>query len=349
MALSLVGEGIRVVVGSNVPELVHQCRQNQIPLFRNLWLKNETHRRWMFAYYLLMPLLIGQYCYVILKHRVDVVMLGSRDDQIFATFAAKLLRRKVVWIDHADMKGITSQPFRFLKTSYYKALSLANRVVAVSRSEQAIIFQNLPKSVWAKFVVINNGATRQSSTPKERPKKSFVVSYIGRIERDKGIYDLMEAIDVVVKKQPGVVFWLAGKGQAMDDLIQHVAAKNLSENVQLLGHVDNVFNLLDASDLFVYPSHHDASPLAPVEALLAGLPVVATNIGGIPEVLNARCSLLVEKQQPNQLAAAILQLVQDPEQYNKLKTEAAKQGKRLEFKAVVKRDYLPLLREVIAS
>jgi glycosyltransferase involved in cell wall biosynthesis len=317
-------------------------------VFRNLWLKNETHRKWMPIYYLLFPVLVGQNVFCILKNRSQLLLLSSRDDQIFGTIAGVITGRKVIWIDHADMKGVTSQPFRFLKRSYYWSLRHASRVVAVSESEKKLIAKNLSSDLIKKFEVINNGAAKPNvQKGMERPPKSFVISYAGRIEKDKGIFDLIAAAKTVCDKHPNVVFWLAGKGSDEQAAKEEVERMGLSSRIIFLGHLDSVYSALLSSDLFVYPSHHDASPLAPVEALLAGVPVVATNIGGIPEVIDSSCGLMVEASQPAQLAGAVLRCVEDKKLLAFLAAGAREKARLLDFNYIVKERYLPLIQEAL--
>jgi len=347
LARALQDQGVRSVVCSRVPELLRSCHTRRIPTFRNLWLKNETRRRWLFPYYLLAPLLIAQYAYLIVRYRIDVLVLGSRDDQIFGTMAARLCRRPVIWIDHADMKGITAHRLRFLDRSYYSTMRHANRIVAVSESERQKIFAHVPKDVQSKFVVINNGAVRWDAQPLTRPKNSFVITFVGRIEADKGIFDLTEAAISICKNHSQAIFWLVGKGIAEDEVQQRIKAAKLDDRIILLGHLDNVYEALDASDLFVYPSHHDASPLAPAEALLAGVPVIATNIGGIPEVIDDSCGILVEPGNPHQLASAIAKVMTNQAVLRSLQTGAQRKSQAVDFDAIVGDRYLPLLVEAI--
>jgi glycosyltransferase involved in cell wall biosynthesis len=347
VAKALRADGVRPVVATRVPELLRQCRAEGIDCFANIWLQNETHRRWMPVYYLLYPVLVAQYAWLMLRYGVTVALLGSRDDQIFGTIAAWLVGRPVVWVDHADMKGIIAQPFRFLRRSYFWAMRRARRIVAVSTAEREKIFANLPEEYRERFVVINNGAALVPAEPMERPKRGRVVVFVGRLERDKGVYDLAAAMPAVLAKHPDTQFWLAGKGRAEADVRQLVAEAGSADHLRLLGHLERVGAALLAADVFVYPTHHDASPLAPVEAMQAGLPVVASRVGGVPEVVrDGREGLLVAPERPVELAAALNRVLGDQELYQRLAAAAREQGERLRFDRVVRERYIPLLEEI---
>lgn len=347
LARSLRDEGVESVVVSRVPELLAHCRRVGIPTFRNLWLRNETHRRWMLVYYLLWPVLVGQYVWLAWRFRADLLVLMSRDDQIFGTAAARLLGLPVVWFDHADMKYIVARPFRFLSKSYYEALERADRVVMTSGAEEEKVAANLPARYRKRFVMINNGALKGSGEALERPAGVRVVAYVGRLERDKGLFDLVEAAPDVVKRVPEAQFWLAGKGTHEAELRRRANELGLEAHFRWLGHLDNVWDLLLAADVFVYPTHHDAAPLAPVEALLAGVPVVASRIGGIPEMVPESCGVLVPSKDPGALAAALGGLLADEKRLAGMRQAAKAAGHGMEFGTVTHEKYLPLFEQVV--
>lgn len=334
--------GYRPVIITRVPELITKCKAEGIIVKKNIWLKNETRRRHAPYYYVMYPLLVAQYAWWGLRYGAELLLAGSRDDQMFGTLAFRLLKRPVLWVDHADMKGILSQPMTFLRNSYFKAMRHASKIIAVSQAEKQKITLYMPAEYQSKIEVINNGAPTPIGAPLQRPRTP-VIGFVGRLEHDKGVFDLAQAIPQILKTNPDAVFWFAGKGEDGEQLQKDL--KKYGENVHFFGHLDTVGSMLKSIDIFVYPSHHDASPLAPVEALLCGVPVVATNVGGIPEVVSKEAGILVDKEQPSQLASALNKLLQDPALLKKLKAGASKQGKELEFGKVIKTKYMPIIRK----
>ncbi|MFI5240702.1 MAG: glycosyltransferase family 4 protein [Candidatus Saccharimonadia bacterium] len=347
LAIELRALGYSPLIITKVPQLLTMCQTEGITTFSNFWLKNETRRRWAVVYFLCLPLLIGQYLFVLWRYQAKLVISGSRDDQMFASLAAAWLHVPTIWIDHADMKGIISQPFPFLRNLYINSLAKTRRVIVVSRAEQHKIFQSLPKNLRDRFVVINNGAKLAPATALEHPDDSIIISYIGRLEEDKGVFDLVKAAELVLKTEPNCLFWLAGKGAAEIELTNEIMAKKLTTQIKLLGHIDNVTSVLLASDLFVYPTHHDASPLAPVEALLAGVPVIATEVGGIPEIITEASGRLVSPGDYHALASTILSLVRSPELRQTLAHGAKEHSRSLEFGTVVRDKYVPVIEEAL--
>ncbi len=345
LAHSLRGVGVEAVVVSRVPELLKHCQKAHIPTFKNIWLKNETHRRWMPLYYILFPLLITQYIWVLWRERADLLIATSRDDQIFGTMAAKILGVPVVWFDHADMKHIVAVKFRFLSKSYYWALDHAQRIVMPSKAEFVKVSQKLNKMEQSKFTVITNGAIKGSGQALEKPAGKKIVAYVGRIDREKGLFDLAEAA-AEVSKDSDVEFWLAGKGPDEKELTIKAQELGISTQFKLLGHMENVWGLLLAADVFVYPTHHDAAPLAPAEAILAGVPVVASKVGGIPEIVPSTAGVLVPPCDPEKLAAAIEELLGNATKLKGLKGGAEAAASELDFEIILKKHYLPLFRSV---
>lgn len=347
LGLVLKNEGIRPTVVSRVPELLAHCKRSGIRTYRNVWLENRGQRRWLLLYYLLSPVLVAQYGWIMVRNRADLLVVSSRDDQIFGTIAAILVGVPVVWFDHADMKSIVQKKSRVLRRGYFWALARAGAVVMTSRAEREKITVNLDPSLQSNFVLINNGAMVREGTALPRDPGAMVVAYAGRLDRDKGIFDLADAAVDILNKVPNVQFWLAGKGPYEGQLKAKLDELGISDHFKFLGHLDNVRDLLLAADLFVYPTHHDAAPLAPVEAMLAGVPVVASDVGGIPEMVPPEAGLLVPPKDPTKLAAAVTGLLEDPAALSRLKQGAKSAGQTRTFDYVLKHHYMPLFRRLV--
>jgi glycosyltransferase involved in cell wall biosynthesis len=348
LAVALQKNAVDSVVVSNVPNLLRKCGALNIKFHRNIWLRNETHRRWAPIYYLLYPLLIAQYVFIIKKYHGSVILLSSRDDQIFGTIAAKLVGIPSVWIDHVDMKGVIVEPFRFLRKRYFRSLAGTNAVVSVSKSERDLVFANLPDIYKDKFVVINNGANISCVDPIPRPKGKRVALFVGRIEEDKGIYDLMQAMPIVLESRRDVEFWIAGSGSAMEDLILFIKKNNLEDHVKFLGYLENVGSALMSADLFVYPTHHDSAAMANIEAMQAGLPIISTNVGGVPESVKPGCGILIDPKSPRVLASSIVNILENDVLRERMSAAAAIQGREMDFTKIVREKYIPLFSKVTA-
>lgn len=129
---------------------------------------------------------------------------------------------------------------------------------------------------------------------------------IGRLVEHKGAMDLVRAFDLVRNRLPGTKLVLVGQGPAFRDIRAEVAARDLSGCVFLLGERWDVERLLALADCFVLPSHYEGMSTAMLEAMAAGVPVVATAVSGAPEVItDGETGLLVPAADPEALAMAI--------------------------------------------
>jgi glycosyltransferase involved in cell wall biosynthesis len=143
-----------------------------------------------------------------------------------------------------------------------------------------------------------------------------VVACVGGIQRRKGQMDLVEAATLLAREVPQVVFALAG--DAGDEgylraLEAHIDAAGVQRHFRLLGFLPHVGELLAIAQALVHPSHSEGWGLAILEAMAAGLPVVATRSGGPQEIVEDGVSgLLVGVGDPPALAAALRHVLLDP-------------------------------------
>ena len=138
----------------------------------------------------------------------------------------------------------------------------------------------------------------------------FVVAIVGALEERKGHATLLEAFALV--REPAVRLLCAGTGSLAGALAARRDALGLEERVRFLGYVTDVPALLAAVDAVAMPSRHEGLGVAALEAMAAGRPVVATRVGGLPEVVGDEAGLLVAPDDAAGLAAAITRLARDP-------------------------------------
>jgi len=146
------------------------------------------------------------------------------------------------------------------------------------------------------------------------PRDAPLAVYAGRLDEAKGLGDLMAAWRRVVVRRPDARLWLAGEGPFRRALEAQIVDLDLLGRVFLAGLFDSVEELLAAADLFVLPSREESPSLALLEAMAAGLPIVATDVPGTREpVTDGQHGLLVPGQDVDALSAAILRLLDAPE------------------------------------
>lgn len=140
--------------------------------------------------------------------------------------------------------------------------------------------------------------------------KWLVVS-VARLDHQKGIDVLVSAARLVLDVVPQVRFAIVGDGPEKMALHRLIASKHLEEHFHLVGWQDNPRTYLEGADLFVLASRWEAAPLVIPEAFRAGLPVIATDVGGVREMVDQQVGRLVPKENPDALAAAIMEIIRD--------------------------------------
>ena len=145
------------------------------------------------------------------------------------------------------------------------------------------------------------------------------VLYLGYLGKAKGSFDLICAAKIILSQVNGVVFDLVGQELAtgeMEQLNAQIMDAGLEQFIHIQAAVTGAekIELFRSADIFVYPSYHEGMPMAVIEAMACGLPIIATNVGGLPDlVFPGLNGLLVQAGQPDQLADAIHQLVINPQ------------------------------------
>jgi glycosyltransferase involved in cell wall biosynthesis len=277
-----------------------------------------------------------------LRNHIDVVHPQSRDDFIAATFAARLLRKKVVWTDHADLKHIYMNHKSWYKNPVgklvYFAGTLADHVMIECYNERKLIEQSLGKKLPANYSVIYIGVVDSYKPIKKNHDKLVFVS-TSRLVKAKGIGELIEAFKLIDNKN--VVLKLCGDGP---EVTHFKSLAKDTKNIEFLGHVTDVTEVLRNSDVLMHPSYNESFGLSLVEAEMCGLPIIACKVGSIPEIVkDAVSGILVEPKDAKELADAMNHLIDNPN----LRIEMGKAGRQIfldnfQFDKIVKEKFLPL-------
>ena len=141
---------------------------------------------------------------------------------------------------------------------------------------------------------------------------AHLVLYVGRLEPEKGVADLVEAMQLVAADDHGVRCVVAGSGSEHSAINQQIKRAGLEQVVRLIGFQLDVASLINAADVFVLPSLAEAFGLVLVEAMQFAKPVVATRSGGPAEiVVDGETGILIAPSRPHELAQAINKLLRD--------------------------------------
>ncbi len=204
-------------------------------------------------------------------------------------------------------------------------LGIDDRIIAVSDAARQVEIE-LGGADPRRVVTIVNGVESGNTVSVDPAGKTrlrheagataaeTVIGTVGRLHREKGLDVFLEAAAEVLVSRPETRFVIVGSGPDRAALESLSDTLGIASNVALLGERSDVTNLLSAMDLFVLSSPEEGMPNVVLEAMAAGLPVVATGVGGTPEVVaDGKTGLLVPPGDPPRLAGAITTMLADPD------------------------------------
>jgi glycosyltransferase involved in cell wall biosynthesis len=195
-----------------------------------------------------------------------------------------------------------------------------DQLIAVSRSIVAKIADERPSLAPVRLIYNGVDLTRyDDQTPNNELRDTFgvepgskVVGVVARLEPEKGHQTLIDAWPQVLRSVPDAYLMVVGEGSMRDALEQRAAANRVAHRVVFTGRRDDIPAVTASFDVAVLPSHREAQGLSILEAMALSRPVVASDVGGIPEMIeDGVTGVLVEHDRPEALAAAIVRLLTD--------------------------------------
>jgi L-malate glycosyltransferase len=256
---------------------------------------------------------------LVLARRYDVVHIHSPFVAGIARLVLHTLPRQwrpaIVYTEHNSWASYQAGT-RLLNATTYR---LDDAHVAVSDQVVESVWPHLRKDLPMLLhgIALDDLCTAPSDRAETRAElglgpEHVVMLAAANFRAHKAYPDLLEAARSVCTNEPRARFLIAGQGPLEADMRSHLAAMGVGDRVRILGYRDDVFRLMAAADIFVMSSLYEGLPIAVMEALCSGLPVVATNVGGMPAaVVHGVNGFLVPPRQPEQLADRIRQVVAD--------------------------------------
>lgn len=251
--------------------------------------------------------------------KFDVIETFTLDSNLFALPIAWLVGVPVrIATNHGWAKRDSSLK-RFVHNFLLK-IGAASVLIAVT---EGIRSQSVQDGLKPELVVTIPNGIQLSPVEKKSvevflkntgiPAGCTILLAVGRLVYEKAYEVLIQAMELVVKESPNVVLVVAGSGVLREELQRLIETLHLTEKIRLLGDRQDVADLMANADVFVMPSRSEGMPMALLEAMGAGLPVVATRVGGLGEVVEDHSQgILVPAEDSQELAKAILELLRDP-------------------------------------
>jgi glycosyltransferase involved in cell wall biosynthesis len=205
-----------------------------------------------------------------------------------------------------------------------RLMGTGDRVIAVSEAvRQLMIKRGIPAQ---RLRTVLNGTVGSPRFPSPAPQplnlKRPAIVFVGGLHPRKGADYLIKAFGIVSAAEPAAHLYLIGAGP-LENQYRSLASATASSNITFCGHDDDPRRYLLGGDIFILPSLADPAPLVISEARQAGIAIVASNVDGIPELLDqGRAGDLVPPKLPGALAEAMLKLIRNPDYLSKMKERA---------------------------
>jgi glycosyltransferase involved in cell wall biosynthesis len=198
-----------------------------------------------------------------------------------------------------------SNAYRWARTRSQKwiAVSENNRKLISdsfhARSDEILLIYNgvMSNPLGSEPTAGGDGSLRRAVRREmELPETALLILTVGRLERQKGYDYLIPAIAHITREFEDVWFVWVGEGQQRDNLLRQLEDYRVRDRVKVLGRRSDVPRLMKSADLFVFPTRYEGHPFALLEAMAHGLPIVASDASGIPEIVEDRIHGVLSKE-----------------------------------------------------
>ena len=250
------------------------------------------------------------------EHKVNIIHAQYARENYLALLAKKFgSGARVVFTSHFHIYN------NFLWRIANKIVTPANdAIIAVCTSLKSLLIKN--KMPAHKIRVIFNGVL-PTPTPRPLPSEPFTFTTICRLSAEKGLMFLLASVKILADSGKNFKVIIAGDGEMLPKMKEYIAANKLEGFVELPGYSDPA-TILAQSHVYICSSENEATSFSVLEAMAQSLPVIVTNVGGLPDIVNptTNCGILVEYNDVKALAQAMETLMANQSLYNELAKNA---------------------------
>ena len=267
----------------------------------------------------------------------DIVMAHLTETNVLTVLATLKTKYPVLITEHCDPNLISYG--RFWETLRRLVYPFATKLVSVSQGVEDY-FTWMPKNkktvIYNPFFVSKNASSEIEIPTGVDPERKWIMS-MGRLTEQKGFDILLRAFAKVAPKYPDWQLIILGEGELRNELEGLKAELNLNERAILPGRVKNPFLLMERAQFFVMSSRFEGFPMAHGEAMLCGLPIIATDCPSGPKELvrDGIDGILIPNQDEAALTEAIERLITNPEEREKFAKSAPEVGTRFSLKNII--------------
>lgn len=265
--------------------------------------------------------------YVILKGRFDVVHTHLIYSQVYGRLAAAAVRTRCIVSSEQNVYSFKARlPFSWVERRLSR---WTDRIIACSKKVREHLIEKVGINPL-RVVVVPNGVDTDVFFPIKKRTRLYrsvenvrkelkieegdtVIGTVGHMTRQKGYDVLIAAIPRIVRRHPGAKFIFVGRGLLREKLEKQARELGVEKQIRFAGIRRDVPTVLNSFDVFVLPSLWEGFGTAIIEAMACSVPVVASRVGGIPEIIEDGVSgLLVPRGRPELLAEAVIRLLKKP-------------------------------------
>jgi len=270
-------------------------------------------------------------CWNIMKaSRIDIVHTHGYKENLIGGIAAKLCDVKSVVRTHHGI-GMLHAGWRYNVVERINAVLLTRAMISVSHDlkKELVHFGFRPENIY----VIHNGTEQvKPLTPdkilcfkKEEgfDRNDIIIGTVGRLVSIKGHRDLINGAKIIIERNKTVKFVIVGEGPLSSELKSYVKELGIEANIRFMGFRKDVFRLLNIFDIFVLTSIHEGIPMALLETMSLGKPVVVTRVGGMPEIIEDNINgMLINPGDSQSFAQVVSALIEDRDLRQRLSCHA---------------------------
>jgi glycosyltransferase involved in cell wall biosynthesis len=250
---------------------------------------------------------------VILREKIEIVHSHHRWNCLIGTICAKLTHIKSITSDHVILYGKKYLSFwadGIITDSNYNKKHLVE-YFHIPENKIEIVYPLIERERYGKLIdssfKINNA---MNEFDKFKTENTLLVGQMARLSAEKGQIYFLEVIKEVLKDFNNVKFLFLGEGNLKHALIEKAKDMMLAENVYFLGLKKNIYSFLAVLDIFVISSKIEGFCISASEAILAGIPIIATKTGGLPEqIIDGETGFLIEYGDKKSLRDRLLLLL----------------------------------------
>lgn len=245
--------------------------------------------------------------YLIKEERPDVIHTSGAEANFHGIIAAWLAG---VPVRIAEEIGIPGQS-KLAKRIFGLVYNLTHAVIG--NAQQVLMYLQQNNQVPSRKLKLVHNPVLFPELPATKKNNSFILLSVSRLEPIKNLEVVINLIPELLKVNPKLEYWIVGKGSMENQLQKQVVDLNLSGHVKFLGFKSNVIDYLVRADAFVLPSFSEGFSNALVEAMYAGLPCIATKVGGSSDIITAgRNGFLIDPIDKKNIFKVLSEVITSP-------------------------------------